>query len=58
MSKLVCSDYGFECSFETSSNDTKALIDEFQKHTSEEHHIEYSDGAMLQLIFQKDNKKL
>ena len=58
MSKLVCKDYGFECSFEIISNDIKKIINEFQKHTSEEHHIEYSDGAILQLIFQKENKKI
>ena len=58
MSKLLCRDYGFECSFETSSADTKIAIDEFQKHSSEKHHIEYSEGSILQLIFQKSNKKL
>ncbi|NNL58818.1 MAG: DUF1059 domain-containing protein [Nitrosopumilus sp.] len=56
MVKLICRDYGFECGFETSSNNTKAVISEFQKHSFEQHHIEYSEGAMLQLVFQKENR--
>lgn len=54
--KLACKDYGFECGFETSGNDAKAVMSEFQKHSFEQHHIEYSEGAILQLVIQKENR--
>jgi len=54
--KLACKDYGFECGFETSGNDAKIVITQFQKHSFEQHYIEYSDGAMLQLVIQKENR--
>lgn len=54
--KLVCKEYGFECDFVASGDDTKAVISEFQKHSLEQHYIEYSEGAMLQLVIQKENR--
>jgi len=56
MSKLACKDYGFECDFEVSSLDAKDYIKEFQAHTLKMHYIDYSDGALLQLMTQKENR--
>ena len=56
MSKLICKDYGFECDFETSDNITKKVIDEFKKHTLQEHYIDYSKEALTQFILRKDHK--
>ena len=56
MIKLACKDYGFECNFEASSGNAKDSIKEFQAHTLKMHHIDYSDGAMLQLMTQKENR--
>lgn len=40
MVKLTCSDYGFDCCFEVEGEIQKA-VDEFVKHTREEHAISY-----------------
>ena len=41
MAKLKCSDYGFECDFE-SEGEIEEVIDVFGKHTDEVHGIDYS----------------
>ena len=56
MSKLVCKDYGFECNFETNDDVTKKVIDEFRKHTLQEHYIDYSKEALSQFILRKNYK--
>ncbi len=56
MSKLICKDYGFDCNFETSDDVAKKAIDEFQKHTLQEHHINYSKEALSQFILRKNYK--
>ena len=56
--RLACKDYGFECSFEIGGNDPKRVMAQFQKHSLQHHHIEYSEGAMLQLVIQKENRIL
>ena len=40
MVKLACKDYGFECDFEV-EGDASKVIEEFGKHTLEEHGIDY-----------------
>jgi predicted small metal-binding protein len=54
MAKLRCSDYGYECDF-ISEGEMEEVIQEFGKHTEEEHGIDYSKEALMQFILrQKD----
>ena len=52
MVKLSCKDYGFECDFEI-DGDSDKVIEEFGKHTLDEHGIEYSKEALMQFILRK-----
>ncbi len=52
MSKLKWSDYGFECDF-VSEGEMEHVIEEFGKHTDEEHGIEYSKEALMQFILRQ-----
>lgn len=47
--RLECGDYGFECNFVVENHGT-ALIKQLQQHFEEEHGINYSDHAILQMI--------
>jgi len=54
MAKLRCSEYGYECDF-ISEGEMDEVIQEFGKHTEEEHGIDYSKEALMQFILrQKD----
>ncbi len=53
MAKLVCKDYGFECSFVSEGNDITELTEKFGKHTLVEHGIEYSKEALMQFIIRQ-----
>jgi len=53
MVKLQCKDYGFECNFFAEGNDVSKVIDDFGKHTAEEHGIEYSKESLMQFILRK-----
>ena len=50
--KLRCRDYGFECDF-TSEGQIEQVIDDFGKHTDEEHGIEYTKEVLMQVILRK-----
>ncbi|MEC4849219.1 MAG: DUF1059 domain-containing protein [Nitrosarchaeum sp.] len=52
MIKLRCNDYGFECDFVAEGEITQ-VIEEFGKHTDEEHGIDYSKDALMQIILRK-----
>lgn len=52
MARLRCSDYGFECDF-VSEGEVEAVIEEFGKHTDEEHGIDYSKEALMQFILRQ-----
>ena len=52
MAKLVCSNYGFECDFK-SEGEIEKVLEEFGKHTLEEHGIEYSKEALMQFILRQ-----
>jgi len=52
MAKLTCSDYGFECDFKA-EGEMEVVLEQFGKHTSEEHGIEYSKEALMQIILRK-----
>lgn len=51
--KFACRDYGFDCDFTVSGNDVKQVIDEYGKHSADEHGIEYSKEALMQFIIRK-----
>ena len=55
MAKLCCVDYGFECDFAAESKDSSEMIEQFAKHTSDEHGIEYSKEALMQFMLRKYN---
>jgi len=52
MAKLRCSDYGFECDFAI-EGEIESVITQFGNHTNEEHGIEYSKEALMQIILRK-----
>ena len=52
MIKLTCKDYGFECEF-VSEGEVEKVLEEFGKHTLDEHGIEYSKEALMQFILRK-----
>ncbi len=53
MTKLRCCDYGFECDFIVEGEDIQSVIEKFGKHTFEEHGIEYSKEALMQVIMRQ-----
>jgi len=53
MVKLSCKDYGFDCEFEIEGDDAAKVIEEYGKHSSDEHGIEYSKEALMQFILRK-----
>ena len=52
MARLRCSDYGFECEF-VSEGEIEKVLDEFRKHTDEEHGIDYTKEALMQFILRQ-----
>jgi predicted small metal-binding protein len=52
MVKITCSDYGFECDY-VIEGEVEYVIDEYRKHSSEEHGIEYSPEALTQVILRQ-----
>ena len=52
MAKLKCNDYGFECDF-VSEGEIESVIEEFRKHTDEEHGIDYSKESLMQFILRQ-----
>ena len=55
MAKLCCVDYGFECAFAAESDDASKMIDDFAKHTSDQHGIEYSKEVLMRFMLRKSN---
>jgi len=53
MTKLVCRDYGFECDFVADGDDIAKVIEDYGKHSTDEHGIEYSKEALMQFILRK-----
>ena len=52
MTKITCRDYGFECKYEV-DGDVESVIDEYRKHSDEEHGIEYSVETLTQVILRQ-----
>ena len=55
ITKLKCSDYGFECDF-IAQGDIEQVIIEFGAHTDVEHGIDYSKQALMQFVLRKIEK--
>lgn len=53
MVKLQCKEYGFECDFSVEGEDISKIIEDFGKHTEQEHGIEYSKESLMQIIMRK-----
>jgi len=53
MATLKCRDYGFDCDFEATGEDSTKVIEEYGKHSDEEHGIEYSKESLMQFILRK-----
>jgi len=50
---LICRDYGFDCDFIIKETNIEKVIEEFSKHSMDEHGIEYSKEALMQFIIRK-----
>ncbi len=57
MAKLCCVDYGFECAFKAESDDASKMIEDFAKHTADQHGIEYSKEVLMQFMLRKGSSK-
>ena len=53
MAKLICRDYGFECDYVAEGKDISTVVDQYGKHSAEEHGIEYSKESLMQFILRK-----
>jgi predicted small metal-binding protein len=53
MPTLACKDYGFECEFVSKGDNIAKVIEEYSKHSTDEHGIEYSKEALMQFIIRK-----
>ena len=53
MAKFTCRDYGFDCDFIVKGDDIAKAIEEYGKHSCDEHGIEYSREALMQFIMRK-----
>ncbi len=49
MPKLVCKDYGYDCTFEI-EGESEEVAEKFGKHTEEEHGIEYSKETLTKFM--------
>ena len=54
MVKLSCSDYGFDCTYEI-EGEVGHVIEEYAKHSNDEHGIEYSSEALTQVILRQQS---
>jgi len=52
MAKITCMDYGFDCAY-IAEGEVEQVISEYQKHSTEEHGIEYSVEALTQVILRQ-----
>jgi len=48
-----CREYGFDCDFIAEGDNTSKVIEEYSKHSIDEHGIEYSKEALMQFIIRK-----
>ncbi len=50
MATIACRDYGFDCSFKLNEELSISLISQVRDHFEEEHGIDYSADAIIQMI--------
>ncbi len=55
--KLVCSDYGFECGFVLEGKKSLSLIKKLRDHFEQEHGIDYSVDAVIQMLINKGHTR-
>lgn len=55
MVKISCFDYGFDCEFEV-NGDSSEVIEKYQKHSIDEHGIEYSVEGLTRLLLRMKNQ--
>ena len=53
MTKLACKDYGYDCDFVSEGDDATKVMEDFGKHTVEEHGIDYSKEALMQFLMRQ-----
>ena len=51
--ELVCKNYGFDCNYSILDSDINKVIIDFQRHTLENHYIEYPEGVLMRFIMNK-----
>ncbi|MDE1862281.1 MAG: DUF1059 domain-containing protein [Thaumarchaeota archaeon] len=51
---MVCRDYGFECSYRVEGEGAE-VMEKFGRHSAEVHGIEYSEGALGQILQRKSH---
>jgi len=54
MVKIACNNYGFDCKFQVDGNYSE-VIEKYQKHSIDEHGIEYSIEVLTQLLLRMKN---
>ena len=52
MVKAICRDYGYDCNYSV-KGDIEKVAEEFGKHTSEIHGIEYSKETLTKFMLNK-----
>ena len=55
MTKLVCRDYGYDCDFVIDGNNSD-VIENFGQHMTDEHGVEYTKDALMQIILRKNGQ--
>lgn len=55
--KLICGDYGFECEFTVEGEKSLTLIEKLREHFDQEHGIDYTTDAVIQMIVNKGHSK-
>lgn len=55
--KLSCVDYGFECNFILEGKKSLTLIKKLREHMENEHGIDYSVDAIIQMIVNKGHSR-
>lgn len=55
--ELECSDYGFECSFKLEGQKSISLLKKLRDHFEQEHGIDYSVDAIIQMIVNKGHTR-
>jgi predicted small metal-binding protein len=55
--ELECSDYGFECSFKLEGQKSLSLLKKLRDHFEQEHGIDYSVDAIIQMVVNKGHTR-